>query len=259
VPDAQITFTGFPLPHSLLGGTSLEKLRKNLTARLVRLDPEGAFRSAYKDELKHFLGPLPDTADHPPHLVFAVGGAGAQTNLARQFLPNVAAAVRADRLRLTLVAGVRREVAAAFDEAIDDEHLDEKRGHGLDVLYAETHAEYFARFEKLLASADLLWTKPSELTFYAALGLPLLFCPPIGGHEAYNRRWALESGAGLKQRDPRHAAEWIADWLHDGTLAGAAWNGFMRLPKFGLYRILEAIEGEAAPALHVIPAESRRS
>ena len=27
----------------------------------------------------------------------------------------------------------------------------------------------------------------------------------------------------------------------DGTLAGAAWSGFMRLPKFGLYRILEAV------------------
>jgi hypothetical protein len=93
-------------------------------------------------------------------------------------------------------------------------------------------------------NADLLWTKPSELAFHGALGLPLVFCPPIGAHEVYNRRWALESGAGLKQRDPRHAAEWIADWLHDGTLARAAWNGFMRLSKFGMYRFLDAVAVE---------------
>ena len=95
------------------------------------------------------------------------------------------------------------------------------------------------RFHARLADVDVLWTKPSEMTFFGALGLPLLFCPPIGVHEAYNRRWAIEAGAGVKQREPAFAAEWLDDWLADGTLAGAAWSGYMRLPKFGLYRILE--------------------
>jgi hypothetical protein len=31
-----------------------------------------------------------------------------------------------------------------------------------------------------------------------------------------------------------------------GVLAGAAWFGFLRLPKFGLYQILEAIGEEGA-------------
>ena len=56
-----------------------------------------------------------------------------------------------------------------------------------------------------------------------------------------NRRWAVQAGAGLKQGDPLYAADWLSEWLADGTLAGAAWCGFMRLPKHGLYRILEAI------------------
>jgi len=67
-------------------------------------------------------------------------------------------------------------------------------------------------------------------------------------HEWYNRRWARESGAGLKQREARFAAEWISDWLADGVLAAAAWAGYMRLPKFGLYRIVDALGArEAAP------------
>jgi hypothetical protein len=69
----------------------------------------------------------------------------------------------------------------------------------------------------------------------------------VGVHERYNRRWLVQNGAGLKQGDPRYAGDWLAEWLADGTLAGAAWSGFMRLPKFGLYRILEALaSGEPA-------------
>lgn len=241
VPPDRIHYTGFPLPHSLVGGVELTTLRANLERRIVRLDPEHAFRDSGRDELRNFLGALPDAAG-APHLVFAVGGAGAQAELVRKFLPSVAAPLRAGRLRLTLVAGIRRDVAATFAEAIAAAGLDELRGAGIDVLFADTHDDYFRRFDALVGDSDILWTKPSELTFYAALGLPIVFSPPIGAHEVYNRRWAVESGAGLEQRDPRHAGEWLADWLADGTLAGAAFNGYLRLPKTGLYRILEALD-----------------
>jgi hypothetical protein len=59
------------------------------------------------------------------------------------------------------------------------------------------------------------------------------------------RAWAEDAGlagqlgAGLKQDDPRHAAEWLREWLDDGTLAAAAWSGYVRLPKFGTPRIVE--------------------
>ena len=43
------------------------------------------------------------------------------------------------------------------------------------------------------------------------------------------------------------AAEWLTDWLSDGTLASAAWAGYLRLPKFGTYRIVEAVTAAAAP------------
>jgi hypothetical protein len=159
----------------------------------------------------------------------------------------MASALKRDRLRLTLVAGVRRAIADGFREAIQQAGLEEQLAKGtIEILIEDSMPAYMARFHARLADVDVLWTKPSEMTFFGALGIPLLFCPPIGKHENYNRRWAREVGAGLKQREPAHAAEWLDDWLADGTLAGAAWSGFMRLPKFGLYRILEEAARPAA-------------
>lgn len=242
VPESRIAFTGFPLPDALVGGPALPVLKRNLAARLVRLDPSGEFRREIPEELAHFLGALPpEEQGKPPLLTFAVGGAGAQAEIAARFLPGFRRLLAEGRVRLALVAGVRGEVEAAFRDAIRRAGLEDEIGRGIELLREEGFAAYYAAFNRLLARTDVLWTKPSELTFYGALGIPLVLAPPVGVHERYNRRWAREGGAGLKQRDPRFAAEWISDWLADGILAAAAWAGYMRLPKFGLYRILEAI------------------
>jgi hypothetical protein len=258
VPREQIGYTGFPLPGELLGGPELPVLKQNLAARLVRLDPERWFREGHQGLVERELGPLPrhshsDEERRPPHLVFTVGGAGAQAGLARLFLPSVREQIRKGRLRVTLVAGVRPEVTAAFHQAIAEARLEESLGHGLDIFEAKNHADYFQGFNQLLAGADILWTKPSEMTFFAALGLPLVCSWPVGVHERYNRRWAIEAGAGLKQRDPRFAGQWIDEWLADGTLAAAAWAGFTRLPKHGLYRILEAVGARPAQLSQFVP------
>jgi hypothetical protein len=246
VPGAQIQLTGFPLPDELVGGPELPVLRHNLAQRLERLDPVGVFRDQHRDELAYFLGALPHRPPQPPMLTFAVGGAGAQADLPRQFLPSLLPEIEAGRLRLTLLAGVRRPVAEAFTALVKRSGL---AGHpGARVVFAQGIDAYFRACNAVLAETDILWTKPSEMTFYGALGLPLLFSWPVGAQERYNRRWAIESGAGLKQRDPRFAGEWIAEWLASGTLAAAAWSGFMRLPKFGLYRILASFDRPFAPA-----------
>jgi hypothetical protein len=242
VKQERIRLTGFPLPDELLGGPDLEVLRRNLTSRLVRLDPEGTFRDAYKEELAHFLGPLPSEVEgQPPLLVFAVGGTGTQAGMVRQLLPSLRPGILQNRFRLALVAGVRREVADGFQRWIGEVGLAERLDNGVEILVEDTIERYLSRFNALLARADILWTKPSELTFYGALGLPLVLSHPVGVHERFNRRWARECGAGLKARDASHAAGWLGEWLDDGTLAAAAWSGFMRMPKFGLYRILETV------------------
>jgi hypothetical protein len=242
VPPERITFTGFPLPDALVGGPSLAVLKRNLAARIVRLDPSAEFRRSIPEELAHFLGALPqEEAGKPALIVFAVGGAGAQAGMAGAFLPGFRRALESGLVRIVLVAGVRPEVEARFREAIQRAGMEPLVGNGIEILASSSFREYYASFNALLARADVLWTKPSELTFYAALGLPLVLAPPVGVHERYNLRWAREGGAGLKQREARFAAEWITDWLADGLLAAAAWAGYMRLPKFGLFRILEAV------------------
>ncbi|QDG50899.1 hypothetical protein FIV42_09185 [Persicimonas caeni] len=242
VPGEHIHFTGFPLPPELLGGPDLPVLRDNLARRLVRLDPKGRFRDYHSHELEHFLGELPDEEQgRSPRLMYAVGGAGAQVELVATFLPRLRHLLVLDHLRLTLVAGVRSEVVEKFEQMISDAGLDAELGRSIEILHEPTFETYYRRFNERLQDTDILWTKPSEMTFYAALGLPLIFSWPVGVHERYNRRWAVEAGAGLKQRDPRYAGDWLAEMLSDGTLAAAAWSGFMRLPKFGTYRIVEAL------------------
>jgi len=242
VPPERITVTGFPLPHELVGGPELVTLRKNLAGRIVRLDAQGEFRREMPEELAHFLGALPgDHESVPPLLTFAVGGAGAQAELVAQFLPSMRRQVLEGRLRVALVAGVKERVRELFRECVHAAHLESVLGQGIEILYHRDLDEYFTGMNALLARTDVLWTKPSEMCFYAALGIPLICAPPVGVHERHNRRWVREAGAGVKQRDARFAGEWLADMLSDGVLAAAAWAGFMRLPKFGLYRILDVL------------------
>ena len=96
---------------------------------------------------------------------------------------------------------------------------------------------YFKAFNQALRSTDILWTKPSELTFYSGLGLPILMAEPIGSQEDYNRDWLLAIGAGIDAPDPLYVDEWLFDWLDSGWLAEAAMQGFLDAPKMGAYHI----------------------
>ena len=243
VPADRVRFTGFPLPGELLGGPELTVLKRNLAARLVRLDPNRSFEVQFGDELDRLLGPRPkDQRGMPPLVTFAVGGAGAQTELVAQMLPSLRTSLEQGRLRLALVAGVRAEVANRLQSWIRQQGLEALPARALRVLFEQDMKAYFRAFNALMAETDVLWTKPSEMSFFGALGLPMVFSAPVGAHEHYNRRWAVEQGAGLRQRDPRHAGQWLAEWLADGTLAAAAWAGYKSLPKYGLYKILEELK-----------------
>ena len=247
VPSERIIVTGYPLPHELVGGVDAVTLRQNLRRRLVTLDPRGRFLRECREEVTYFLGELPPSSVAPPHLVFAVGGAGAQAEMVDEFLPSLGPSLRNHKLRLTLVAGMRPEVADTFRAAIVRAQLTEELASGvIQILFEQSHVDYFAAFNRLLADADILWTKPSELCFFGALGIPLLFSAPVGSHERYNRLWATNGGAGLRQGEPRHVGQWLWEMVKDGTFAGAAWTGYMRMPKFGLYRIIEEVLGQDA-------------
>ncbi len=235
VAPGLVSVTGFPLPPELTG----DGLRVAFASRLARLDPGGAFRTAHADEIRCRLGDVEFVAPGPPTIVFAVGGAGAQAEVARRLLSTLREPLARGELRLVLVAGTRRPVAERFEKWIAAARV----GASVSVLCESGFPAYYRRFNETLASADVLWTKPSELTFYGALGLPLLLARPLGVHERRNRAWALGLGAAIDAEDSRRTAARFPSLLADGSFAAAAWAGFTRMPRTGAARIAETISG----------------
>ena len=227
----RIFMTGFPLPDE-----NISTVRDDLARRIGVLDPKGAFRAKYRQLLASELGPIPPPTQ-PLTIVFAVGGAGAQAEIARQILISLRPALEGGRARIHLVAGTRLEVNCFFLETVREVGLEEELGKSVHVLSALSKTSYFAKFNEVLCEADVLWTKPSELSFYCALGLPIVMTPPIGSHEECNSDWLIKNGAGLPQEDPTATADWLFDWVDRGLLAISAFNGFYHAPRHGTENI----------------------
>jgi hypothetical protein len=250
VPAEKISLTGFPFPTEITGGRDLGVLKADLAGRLCRLDPAGRFRSLLGQHVAGCLGEpgsavlLPEPGaeaadpDQPPSLTFAVGGAGAQREIGRQVAVSLKEMLRAGRIRLNLVAGVRGEVRDYFLRV--KEEVAPENGN-LRIVYGRDKDEYFRLFSALMRETDILWTKPSELSFYCGLGLPVIVAPTIGCQETYNRKWLLEIQAGIDQEAPEYAAEWLADLLASGRLAEAAWNGYLHVRKTGTFAIRDLV------------------
>ena len=119
--------------------------------------------------------------------------------------------------------------------------LEERLGRGIDILLADALPEYFKKFDDCLNNADVVWTKPSELVFYASLGAPLLLAKPLGAQEHANRNWLLSEGAAIDAGEPALLADRLEQLLATGELCQAAWNAFSRLRRDGSERIREII------------------
>lgn len=241
VPPERIRLTGFPLPLSLVGDETADVLRRNLGRRLVRLRANAALREevARAGEVA-----LPESQNGAPaHLLLAIGGAGAQTEIVHKMLKELKELVKADRLRLTLVAGLRALVALRFKHDVKRAGLD---GHpGVRILAEGSFEEYWHAFNEALAEVDVIWTKPSEMVFYAALGIPLVLAPHLGEHERYNPEWVRAAGAAVPQGPPAEAGTWLPPLLESGRLADAAYRGWRNLPQQGTREIQRIVTGSA--------------
>jgi hypothetical protein len=109
------------------------------------------------------------------------------------------------------------------------------------VVYHPEKTGYFGVMSEIIRETDVLWTKPSELSFYCGLGIPFVLSPTLGSQEVYNKKWLLEIQAGIEQDDPRYAGEWLFDLLFEGRLAESAWDGFIKARKYGTFRIMEVL------------------
>jgi hypothetical protein len=243
VPDQHIFLTGFPLPKENLGGPDLEILKLDLAQRLIYLDPTQQFWSLHRVEIDHYLGAenCINRSNRILTLTFAVGGAGAQKEIGAAILKSLKLKIRNSEIHLNLVAGIRKEVHSYFEKCLTEAGLEDELGTGVNILCCDTKEEYFHCFNFILRTTDILWTKPSELSFYCGLGIPIIIAPPLGAHEHYNKKWLIAHRAGISQEDPSLCAEWLFDLLNDGRLAQAAWDGFLNTRKCGTYKIEEII------------------
>lgn len=241
VPDERIHLTGFPLPIELLGDENLSVLKKDLAQRLFYLDPKGKFWARHGRNVEYFLGKENCVFKNERKLTitYAVGGAGAQKEIGEQIAKSLKGKISAGEIRLLLAAGIRNEVNDYFLSIKRDIDPD---GENIKIIFSESLHEYFNIFNNTLHETDILWTKPSELSFYCALGIPIVMSPIIGSQEKFNRKWLREIQAAMKQEKPDYTDQWLYDLLNRGTLAESAWDGFLKARKLGTFKIKQVIE-----------------
>jgi hypothetical protein len=221
VDAGAITVTGFPLPPELVGGDDLAALRGNLTARL--------------DRLRRRSGPLA--------IAVAIGGAGAHADRAVHLALELEDRLADGRLRLTLAAGTRADVATRFRRRLAA-RLTPAAARAVDVLHEPRFDDAYRRFNRVLARADALWTKPSELVFYGALGLPLILEPPVGDHERHNRELVVAAGVAVDRPAAGGVGPWLDGRLGGGWFAEAACRGPENLSPRGVRAIASFVSTE---------------
>lgn len=251
VKAANIFLTGFPLPDENIGGANLDHLNEDLAVRLVNLDPEKRYQKKYAATLKQFLpnNKLSKHSERPLTLTFAVGGAGAQRQLGGDLMKNLRNHILENKININLVAGVRADSRDYFMAQVKKLGLDSALGKNLEIIYVANKDNYFEKFNALLRVTDILWTKPSELVFYSALGLPIVMAPPVGSQEEFNRMWLKSIGGGLEQDDVGYAREWLFDWVNNGWLAEAAMSGFLDGRQYGLGNIAKVVFEKNFPSV----------
>ncbi|MCH8048490.1 hypothetical protein IIC44_00090 [Patescibacteria group bacterium] len=237
-----ITLTGFPLPEEFTNKEGFLQTKEDLRRRLVRLDQKKKYRTRYADVIRAYLGSVPRYHDGAVVITFAVGGAGAQQALGKQIIQYLAPLVKKGKVKLCMVAATHKDAAIGFSKTAIENGLSEKE---VEVVFCKSKNEYFKRFTEVLRKTDILWTKPSELSFYAALGIPLLLSPPIGSQEVQNQKWLIRLGSAVPQLKVEYSAEWIMDFLDQGLFAEAAMQGFVEMERNGVKNIMNVINSNS--------------
>lgn len=233
-----IFISGFPLPNENVGAKK-EIILSDLARRISKLDPKNIYQEKYQSLIEDIEPINFDLNNNPVEITFAVGGAGAQREIGALVLKKLVPFIKAKKIKLNLVAGNRVDVNNYFLEAIKDLNLSDESG--VKIIFAAEKNEYFKIFNKCLRNTDILWTKPSELSFYCALGLPIIISTPVGSQEDSNQAWLISVGAGINGLDPEYVDEWLLDLLNSGRLAHAAVDGFLNAEQMGTYNISKII------------------
>lgn len=240
VLETNIFITGFPLPLENIGEKQ-EIVKADLSRRIVALDPSGVYRKKEKALLKSIIPAVIDKERKSPLVItFAVGGAGAQKEIGALIIEKLSKHIKKGSIVVNLVAGVRPEVREYFEAESkrNDLILDKE----VNIIFNKDKVEYFRLFSKVLKTTDILWTKPSELSFYSGLGLPIMMSETVGSQEDFNKEWLLSIGAGISSRDPKFVDQWLPEMLDSGRLARAAMDAYLNAENKGVYNIEKVLK-----------------
>jgi hypothetical protein len=233
ISPKNIFLTGYPLPPENVGKEA-EILKEDLKFRLLNLDPRKIYYEKRQPLIKENLGELPKKSDHSLTLMFSIGGAGAQKEIGVKILRSLRFEIWQGKIKVILSLGIREKIKEYFERKISELKI---KKENIEILFTNDIEDYFKKFNLALRKTDILWTKPSELSFFSALGIPIIISPPIGSQEEFNMRWLLKSNFGISQENPNYTNQWLFDWLEKGYLAEAAMEGFIEGEKMGTYNI----------------------
>ncbi len=234
IDEKNIILTGFPFPKELVGCTKQEILEYNFTKRLSKLTKDNlVFSNILKKlNLTHYQN-FSFIHHKKLEITLAIGGAGAQKELAKKIITDLKSLLFEDKIKLNLVAGIKSEVKEYFT-MLSNKHIQKN----INIIYADNFEEYYHLFNKTIANTDILITKPSELTFYCALGLPILLTEPIGYQEERNKQWALENKFALNFPYHESLDKFIEREIANNTFAEIATNALINNSQSSVYQAL---------------------
>jgi hypothetical protein len=193
--------------------------------------------------------------------LLTIGGAGAQKEIFAAVIRYLIPYVKAGKAVIYVNVGDYRNV---WDELIDEmpvirkfmtEHMDnweetekfateavDGEVEGIHGFYHENIFQAVYCTNLLMRSADVLVTKPSELSFYP---IPKLFIRRVGGHEQWGAVHSAEIGDGtLECRDIPHTIQMLDMFLRDDNYLRNMCRSIMENKRMGIYdgayRVVEA-------------------
>jgi UDP-N-acetylglucosamine:LPS N-acetylglucosamine transferase len=210
VNKEKIFVTGFPLPSINTGGRDLRVLEREFDFRKSRLERDS-------------------TA--PLTIMFPFSGAGAYSNVLADLVKSIHEDLKEGSLRLIVSCGDSMHALRSAENLFVNYGIEESEF--AEIMFREDIFAAFDEFNLALRSTDVMITKPSEMVFYGALGIPLVFLPPIGAHEEKNRDYLFSNECAVNMVPSTDFPRWLERSRRKGLLLELAENGFTRLPKNG--------------------------
>jgi hypothetical protein len=236
VKRENIFLTGYPLQAK-----ELSDLKFEFSQRLCNLDPSGIYHKQYDFLVDKYSDKKISVSNHPLSILFAATKKGKAASFGGQMIKSLKQQIVDGAVKIFISVGTNVKLQDYFLTHINLSGLSGQLGKNLEIIWSDNTDDYFAKFNSVLKTVDIIWSNPSELCFYGGWGIPLILTPPSGISEKINANWLIKSGLGLLQDNPKTTNKWLFEFLNEGWLAEAAMKGYLEIPKDGLEKIKEII------------------